>query len=128
MQRKVSFVIPAYNEEESLMELYTQIMSNVQLCMQESLMSDYEILFVDDGSTDSSAQVMKQLREKDEKVRYIIFRKNFGKSIALQAALRNVTGDIIITMDADLQDDPSELKNFLLKICVGGVIWLLGGK
>ncbi|MCH5248453.1 MAG: glycosyltransferase family 2 protein [Lachnospiraceae bacterium] len=119
MQRKASFVIPAYNEEESLRELYTQVMDNVNLCMKEGLLSDYEFLFVDDGSTDNSARVMKQLRETDEKVRYIIFRKNFGKSIALQAAFRNVTGDIIITMDADLQDDPVELKNFLIKIDEG---------
>lgn len=119
MQRKVSFVIPAYNEEESLNELYSQIMANINLCLSEELMSDYEFLFVDDGSTDNSAQVMKELRNQDEKVHYIIFRKNFGKSIALQAAFRNVTGDIIITMDADLQDDPVELKNFLLKIDEG---------
>lgn len=119
MQRKVSFVIPAYNEEESLNELYSQIMANINLCLSEELLSEYEFLFIDDGSTDNSAQVMKELRNQDEKVRYIIFRKNFGKSIALQAAFRNVTGDIIITMDADLQDDPVELKNFLLKIDEG---------
>lgn len=119
MQRKVSFVIPAYNEEESLRELYHQVMENINLCLSEDLLSEYEFLFIDDGSTDNSAQVMKELRNQDEKVRYIIFRKNFGKSIALQAAFRNVTGDIIVTMDADLQDDPAELKNFLLKINEG---------
>lgn len=119
MQRKVSFVIPAYNEEESLNELYSQIVTNINICLSEELISDYEFLFIDDGSTDHSAQVMKELRNRDEKVHYIIFRKNFGKSIALQAAFRNVTGDIIITMDADLQDDPIELKNFLLKIDEG---------
>lgn len=116
MQRKVSFVIPAYNEEESLKELYNQVMDNINLCVSKGLMSDYEFLFIDDGSTDHSAQVMKELREQDEHVRYIIFRKNFGKSIALQAAFRNITGDVIVTMDADLQDDPIELINFLLEI------------
>lgn len=119
MERKISFVIPAYNEEESLAELYSRIMTNVQSCLSEGLLSDYEILFVDDGSTDHSVQVMKELHSRDDRVRYIIFRKNFGKSIALQAAFRNVTGDIIITMDADLQDEPSELRNFLLKLDEG---------
>lgn len=119
MQRKVSFVIPAYNEEESLEELYAQIMDNIKLCIKEGLMSDYEFLFIDDGSKDNSVGIIKKLRKNDENVRYIIFRKNFGKSIALQAAFRNVTGDVIITMDADLQDDPAEIKNFLLKIDEG---------
>lgn len=128
MQRKVSFVIPAYNEEESLNELYAQVMDNINICIKEGLMSDYEFLFIDDGSTDASAKVMKQLREKDEKVRYIIFRKNFGKSIALQAAFRNITGDIIVTMDADLQDDPKELKNFLVKIENEGYDMVVGWK
>ena len=119
MGRKLSVIIPVYNEEESLNELYAQIMENINLCLSEQLLSGYELLFIDDGSTDNSAQVMKELRVRDENVRYIIFRKNFGKSIALQAAFRNVSGDIVVTMDADLQDDPSELKNFLLKIDEG---------
>lgn len=119
MEKKVSFVIPAYNESESIKELYTQILQNVELCMKESLLSDYEILFIDDGSTDGTDEVVKDLRNQDSKVKYIIFRKNFGKSIALQSAFRNVSGDVVITMDADLQDDPNELKNFLLKIDEG---------
>lgn len=119
MERTLSIVIPVYNEEESLIELYSQIIENINICLSEQLLSNYEILFIDDGSTDHSERVMKELRNRDEKVRYIIFRKNFGKSIALQAAFRNVTGNIIVTMDADLQDDPSELRNFLLKIDEG---------
>lgn len=119
MERKLSFIIPAYNEEESLEELYNQIVENVEICIQENLVSDYEILFVDDGSTDASVLKMKLLSEKDKNVRYIVFRKNFGKSIALETAFRNVRGDIVITMDADLQDDPIEIKNFISKIDEG---------
>lgn len=119
MQRKVSFVIPAYNEAESLIELYAQIKKNIGLCTNEALMSDYEILIVDDGSTDHTEKVIMRLKEQDGKVRYILFRKNFGKSIALQTAFKNLNGDLVITMDADLQDDPKELKNFLLKIDEG---------
>lgn len=118
-KEKVSFVIPAYNEAESLQELYTQIMKNIELCKKENLINDYEILFIDDGSTDGTIQVLKELHKKGSNVKYIILRKNFGKSIALQTAFRNVAGDRIITMDADLQDDPCELKNLLLKLDEG---------
>lgn len=128
MQRKVSFVIPAYNERESLGELYTQLMANINICMEENLISDYEFLFVDDGSTDGSNQVMKELREKDKRVRYIILRKNFGKSAALQAAFRNVEGDVIFTLDADLQDNPAEIKNFLAELDTGGYDMVVGWK
>lgn len=116
MFKKVSFVVPAYNEEESLDELYSQVIENYNKCVAANLVEDYEFLFVDDGSTDGTANKIKELHSRDEHVRYIIFRKNFGKSPAMQAAFRNVTGDIIITMDADLQDDPSELLNLMTEL------------
>ena len=116
---KVTFVIPAYNEEESLPELHKQITENVEICIKENLMKEYEILFIDDGSTDGTVSVIKELAEKDPRVHYILFRKNMGKSTALHTAFRNVTGDVVITMDADLQDDPIEIKNFLTKIDEG---------
>lgn len=116
MFEKVSFVVPAYNEEESLEELYSQVMENYKKCVETNLVKDYEFLFVDDGSSDGTANKIKELNKKDDHVRYIIFRKNFGKSPAMQAAFRNVEGDVIITMDADLQDDPIELPNMLAKL------------
>lgn len=119
MGRKVSFLIPAYNEEESLPELYRQIMDNIRICEEAGLMTDYEILFINDGSTDGTADVIRDLHRQDARVRYIFFRKNFGKSAALQTGFRNVTGDVVITMDADLQDDPCELRRFLEKIDEG---------
>ncbi len=118
-KRKVSFVIPAFNEEESLEELYSLIKKNVDICEREALLSDYEVIFIDDGSTDHTQNVIQNMSESDKHIRYIFFRKNFGKSIALQTAFKNVTGDIVITMDADLQDDPCELINFLKKIDEG---------
>lgn len=117
--KKISFVIPAYNEDESLPKLYEQVMDNFKTCVDENLVSEYEMLFIDDGSTDRTAEVIKELAEKDQNVRYILFRKNFGKSIALNTAFKNVSGDVVITMDADLQDDPCEIKNFILKINEG---------
>jgi glycosyltransferase involved in cell wall biosynthesis len=118
-ERKVSFLIPAFNEEESIPELYRQVMENIHTCEEAGLMTDYEFLFVNDGSTDGTADAIRELHRNDPKVRYLFLRKNFGKSVALQAGFRNVTGDVVITMDADLQDDPCELRHFLEKLDEG---------
>ena len=109
----ISIVVPVYNEEESLKLLYEKVLEN----FPEGY--DREFCFVNDGSSDNSVAVIKELREKDPTVHLISFRKNFGKAAALQAAFRNVKGDIVITMDADLQDDPVELTNFVNKLDEG---------
>lgn len=119
MKRKLSIIIPVYNEEESINELYTRIIENINICISENKITEYEIMFVDDGSTDSSVEKINTIIEKDNNVHLIVFRKNFGKATALQAAFRNITGDIVITMDADLQDDPIEIKNFICKLDEG---------
>lgn len=116
-ERILSIVIPVYNEDESLHPLLEELRKN--LADLDELISDYEILFVDDGSSDRSPQIIKEMSETDPHIHGILFRKNFGKAAALQAAFRNAKGDIIITMDADLQDDPIELKNFIQKIDEG---------
>ena len=107
MERSLSFIIPVYNEEESVNELYGQIRS---ACAQNAY-NDYEVIFVDDGSTDSSAEKIKTLIDEfpDERITLIRFRKNFGKAAALQAGFEHASGDIAVTMDADLQDDPHEV-------------------
>ena len=97
----LSIVIPLYNEDESLPELYNWI----ERVMLERHFS-YEVIFVDDGSTDTSWQVITQLREKSPHVKGIKFRRNYGKSPALHCAFEIAQGDVIITMDADLQDSP----------------------
>lgn len=106
---KLSFVIPAYNEEESINILYTEIVENVSNY-------EYEIIFICDGSTDKTYEVMTTISEKDTNVKLIKFRKNFGKSAGLQAGFDVASGDIVFTMDADLQDNPKEIPNFLKKI------------
>ncbi|MDR2884248.1 MAG: glycosyltransferase family 2 protein [Deferribacteraceae bacterium] len=109
----VTFVIPCLNEDESLRPLYTGIVE--QFNGKDEYR--YEIMFIDDGSTDGSLSTIKQLAKDDSAVRYISFRKNMGKAIALQTGFNKCTNsDIIITMDADLQDDPSEIFNFIGKI------------
>ena len=100
----ISVVIPLLNEAESLNELHDWIVS----VMQSNRFS-YEILFIDDGSTDTSWETITQLSQKDENVKGIRFLKNFGKSQALHAGFSKAIGDVVITMDADLQDDPEEI-------------------
>ena len=106
---KLSFVIPVYNEDQSLKQLYAEIIENTSNMK-------YEIIFVDDGSTDSSFEIMQELSKEDKKVKIIRFRKNFGKAAGLQSGFDAITGDIIFTMDADLQDDASEIPNILKKL------------
>jgi len=100
----ISVVIPAYNERESLNELYNWI----KRVMQENGFS-YEIIFVDDGSSDGSWEVIKALSQESNCVKAIKFRRNYGKSPALHCAFQKAEGDVIITMDADLQDSPDEI-------------------
>ena len=101
---QISIVIPLLNEEESLAELY-QWLTKVLTLNRFS----YEIIFVDDGSTDGSWQVIMQLAEKDAQVRGIRFLRNYGKSRALHAGFKAAEGEVVITMDADLQDSPDEI-------------------
>ena len=100
----ISVVVPLYNEEESLPELSAWI---------EKVMTTnnftYEIIMVDDGSNDKSWKVIEQLSAKDNHVRGIKFRRNYGKSAALHCGFEDAQGDVVITMDADLQDSPDEI-------------------
>jgi glycosyltransferase involved in cell wall biosynthesis len=100
----ISVVIPLLNEDESLQELYDWIVRVVQ-----SNHYSYEILFIDDGSTDSSWETIQRLSNKDSNVKGIKFQTNYGKSQALNAGFEIAQGDVIITMDADLQDSPDEI-------------------
>lgn len=106
---KLSFVIPAYNEEESLQQLHQEIVHN---CFA----NEYEIIFIDDGSNDKTYQIMKELSRVDNNVKVVKFRKNFGKAYALSVGFERAIGDIIFTMDADLQDNPIEIPRFIDKI------------
>ena len=109
----LSIVIPVYNEASSLIELYEEIKVNV------ASFSIWEILFVDDGSTDDSGEIIRSLHEKDKRVKLIQFHRNYGKSAALSEGFNMATGNYILTMDADLQDDPAEIDNLYKKILEG---------
>ena len=109
-----SVIIPLKNEEESLLILYKELKETL-----DQLNKPYEIIFVDDGSTDKSYAILLSLQKKDKCIKIIKFRANFGKSEALSKGFGEATGEIFIMMDADLQDDPREIPKLLKKIDEG---------
>ena len=119
----ISLVIPLYNEDESIKELYDWI---VRVAKNNSL--TYEIIFVNDGSTDNSWKVIEELSEKDTNVHGIKFRRNYGKSAALYCGFKKAQGDVVITMDADLQDSPDEIPELRRMIIEDGYDLVSGYK
>ncbi len=109
-----SAVIPLYNEAQSLEELCVRLTQTLA-----ALTDRFELIFVDDGSTDDSFAVLQGLHGRDSRVRAIRFRRNFGKSTALSAGFKKARGKIIITLDADLQDLPEEIPSLLTKLAQG---------
>ncbi|MEY3717855.1 MAG: hypothetical protein RJA00_1487 [Bacteroidota bacterium] len=119
----VSLVIPLYNEAESLPELHAWI---VRVCKQENL--SYEILLLDDGSSDDSWSIIQNLRAQDANVRGFRFRTNYGKSAALNVGFAEAKGEVVITMDADLQDSPDEIPSLRKMILEEGYHVVSGWK
>lgn len=119
----ISVVIPLYNEEESLPELFAWI----ERVMKANEFS-YEVIFVSDGSTDGSWNVIEQLSSDHEEVKGIKFRRNYGKSPALYCGFKAAQGDVVITMDADLQDSPDEIPELYRMIKEGGYDLVSGYK
>ncbi len=109
----ISVVIPIFNELESLPELKRQLLENLQS------FEKWEIIFIDDGSSDGSTEWLTDLVSKDNNFKLIEFYRNYGKSAALNEGFKAASGDYIITMDADLQDDPNEIKNLVAKLNEG---------
>ncbi len=112
---KLSIIIPLLNEAESLPELYERILS-----VLKTHPYDYEMIFVDDGSNDHSWKVLKQLAAKDPRIKAYRFRKNYGKSQALHLGFKEASGDVVVTMDADLQDDPAEIPEMVRMVADEG--------
>ena len=111
----ISLVIPLYNEAESLPEL-TEWITRVMNANKFS----YEILFINDGSTDNSWKVIEELSAKDEHIKGVKFRRNYGKSPALHVGFGRAEGDVVITMDADLQDSPDEIPELYRMVMEDG--------
>lgn len=108
----VSIVIPVFNEEQSLTELHSQILDKAKYDLKE-------IIFVNDGSTDNSLEGLKELSKKDPRIKIISFRKNLGKATALNEGLSKSKGDIVVTLDADLQDSPENIPTLIEKLDEG---------
>ena len=117
----ISFVIPAKNEEDSVAELHKEITSIMKGLVSKGKKRklSYEIIFIDDGSTDETYKKIKSLHRRDKRVRALKHRGNFGKSAALQSGFQFSKGKIVFTLDADLQDDPREIPRFLNEIYKG---------
>ena len=110
----ISVIIPSLNEAASLEPLHAQL-----TLVASAQAYDLQIIIVDDGSTDNSWQVIEQLARQDARVLGIRFRRNFGKAAALSAGFNVAVGEIIVTMDADLQDDPAEIPNLIAQLNQG---------
>jgi glycosyltransferase involved in cell wall biosynthesis len=111
---RLSVIVPFFNEEESIRPLYAAIVRAV-----EPLGISFEMVFVDDGSSDATARVASELAAADGRVRFVKFRRNYGQTPAMAAGIEHATGEILITMDGDLQNDPADIRLFLDKMAEG---------
>ena len=109
----ISIIIPVFNEEDSIVELNNQIISSI------SEKYSFEIIYINDGSTDSSKNIIENILKNNSHIKLISFYKNRGKSEALNIGFKKATGNIIITLDSDLQDDPQEFDKLINKINTG---------
>jgi glycosyltransferase involved in cell wall biosynthesis len=119
-ETEISVVVPAYNEEESVRPLYEQL-----LPVLDGMQRKFEIIFVDDGSSDGTFPVLEQIAAGDGRVKVIRLRANFGQTAALDAAIKHSRGDVVIAMDADLQNDPADIPRLVARLdegydCVSG--------
>lgn len=106
----ISFIVPVFDEEESVINFYNELLKYIP-----SLSKDYEIIFIDDGSRDGTLNIIKNLATEDKNIRIYSFRRNHGKAEALTFGFQKAKGNFIVTLDADLQDKPSEIEKLVLK-------------
>ncbi|KKS00042.1 MAG: Glycosyl transferase family 2 [Candidatus Magasanikbacteria bacterium GW2011_GWC2_41_17] len=110
MIKKVSIIVPLFNEEENLMVLHQEI------SVLRGLVTEYEIVYVDDGSKDGGLGVLKKIQEQDSHVKIISFRRNYGQTAAMGAGVKHVIGEVIVFLDADMQNDPKDIPALLQKL------------
>ena len=109
--KRISVVVPLFNEKDALDQLYAELVEEA-----ERLPYEFEFIFVDDGSSDGSHKVLRRFLRSDSRLQVIRFRRNFGKSAALSAGFSRASGDVIVTLDADLQDKPAEMGKLLKRL------------
>ncbi|TFH29769.1 MAG: glycosyltransferase [Myxococcales bacterium] len=108
---QISVVIPIFNERDNLRQLHAEITAAMAL-----LGRSYEVLYIDDGSTDGSRDVLRRLHAEDPHVRVLVFRRNFGQTAAMAAGFRHTHGDVVVTLDGDLQNDPADIPMMVAKL------------
>ena len=111
VMKRISVVVPLFNEKDALDQLYAELVEEA-----ERLPYEFEFIFVDDGSSDGSHKVLRRFLRSDSRLQVIRFRRNFGKSAALSAGFSRASGDVIVTLDADLQDKPAEMGKLLKRL------------
>ncbi len=116
---KLSIIIPIYNEQENIEILYQEIIRVIKKLIEDKIINNYEIIFVNDGSRDNSKKILETLNKKNEKLKIIELRKNFGQTPALKAGFDYCSGDLIATMDGDLQNDPRDIPRLIKKLQQG---------
>ncbi len=119
---KLSIVIPVFNEEAVIMTTHGRVMDLLGTLLTKGAVSDYEILYVDDGSRDKTLDILKELARSTERVKVISFSRNFGHQPALAAGILNSTGDAVVSLDADLQDPPEVIEDMIEKYRLGNDI------
>lgn len=116
----LTVVVPCYNEEEAIPFFYEEMLKTIEVFNNDFPSVEFEMLFIDDGSKDKTLKVLREYNEKDKRVRYVSFSRNFGKEAGIYAGLDNAKGDYVVIMDADLQDPPSLLPEMFKAVTEEG--------
>lgn len=116
----LTVVVPCYNEEEAIPFFYEEMLKTIEVFNKDFPSVEFEMLFIDDGSKDKTLKVLREYNEKDKRVRYVSFSRNFGKEAGIYAGLDNAKGDYVVIMDADLQDPPSLLPEMFKAVTEEG--------
>ena len=116
----LTVVVPCYNEEEAIPFFYEEMLKTIEVFNKDFPSVEFEMLFIDDGSKDKTRKVLREYNEKDKRVRYVSFSRNFGKEAGIYAGLDNAKGDYVVIMDADLQDPPSLLPEMFKAVTEEG--------
>ena len=116
----LTVVVPCYNEEEAIPFFYEEMLNTIEVFNKDFPSVEFEMLFIDDGSKDKTLKVLREYNEKDKRVRYVSFSRNFGKEAGIYAGLDNAKGDYVVIMDADLQDPPSLLPEMFKAVTEEG--------
>ena len=116
MPKLLTVIIPCYNEEENIRYFYEEFCKNDAYFLKHAIM--YQLIFVDDGSTDGTVTEIKNLHQKDKRVKLLSFSRNFGKEAAIYAGLQHASGNLVAIMDVDLQDPPTLLPQMIVRMSV----------